>query len=398
MEEEKKNPLKEEKPNVTEEEHTENSEKEASSAELIEQEAVDSDFSDLHPYEATPKVEEEKKEEDQVVFLKEGEKNYEEYQKEYEAQQKEKSSAPAPTYKYENPYLEKMEASRLAFQSDYRKANRFKTPITIVSILLILAGWIVPSFIPGAGDYGWVVGLVVCVVCIAAIGVYVFFSNRRSKAAMDRYFKDFFGAYNAYTFEGKVTDLKSDLDTKLDPELFKEANLYTNVTKVTSRNYLTFNYKGRSVTYAEAAAQTVDKKINKTIYIGNFLVINNGYTGKDIAIYRKGNARALPPTNLKAFGEVFEDTADMVIYGPKNTKTILTKKIRDELAKFETNATFVDFSIAIRPGKTYFLLGYEDDLMVLPMQDAMNPKPYEQHKGDLEKVFTLIDLFSETLK
>ena len=394
MAEEKKENLPDEteSPNV---EISQKEEKEGNSAEVSVEDKEESDFADVHPYVSEAKVEEK---EPEITFLKEGEKSPEELQKELEEKEKAKLSTPAPTYTYENEYLEKMEESRKAFQVEYKKANRWKTPLTVLSIVLILVSWIVPTFIPAIADYSWAVGLSVCVLCIAAIGVYVYFSNKKSKVAMDRYFKDFFSAFNTYTFGGKVADLNADLDAKLDPEVFKASNLYHTVEKVTSRNFLTFTYKGKAVTYAETAAQMIEKKITKTVFIGNILVINNGYTGKDIAIYRKGNARALPPTNLKAFGEVFEDTSDMVIYGPKTTKSVLTKKVRDQLAKFQTNATFVDFSIAIRPGKTYFLLGYEDDLMVLPMQEAMNPKPYIEHKEDFDKLFDLIDILGETLK
>lgn len=358
----------------------------------------ESEYTDEHPYQPTPAPAPKEEEGEKVTLLKEGEKSPEELRKEMEEREKAARSAPAPIFAYEDERLAHMEEARALFQKEYKKANRWKTPITIIGIGIILVSWLVPSFIDSLKDYAWVFGLCFCVVAIAGIAVYTIFANKASKKAMDAYFDSFFNDYNDYTFGSRVSDLRQDIDAKLDPEVFKGANLYKDVNRVTSRNFLTFNYKGRSVSYSECAAQSVDNKIAKTVFIGDILVINNGYTGKDVAIYRKGNARALPPTNFKAFGDLFEDTSDMVVYGPKTAKSILTKRVRDALATFVTNATFVDFSIAILPGKTYFLLGYEDDLMVLPMRDPMDPKPYMQHRADIQKVFDFIDVLDETLK
>ena len=81
----------------------------------------------------------------------------------------------------------------------------------------------------------------------------------------------------------------------------------------------------------------------------------------------------------------------MVVYGEAGAKRALTKKVRDAIAKFQTNETLCDVSIVIKEGKTFVLLGYEDTLMVLPMEKPFNPAPTTQFKNDFAKVLALVD-------
>jgi len=83
----------------------------------------------------------------------------------------------------------------------------------------------------------------------------------------------------------------------------------------------------------------------------------------------------------------------MVVYGPANGKKILTHQVREALKAIETNAVLVDMAIAVRRGMTYFAIGYEDTLMVLPMDKPFNPAPTVELKKDMVQVFALIDAF-----
>ena len=49
--------------------------------------------------------------------------------------------------------------------------------------------------------------------------------------------------------------------------------------------------------------------------------------------------------------------------------------------------------------KGFFLaMGYEDDLMVLPLDKPFNPQPTIQNKEDIEKVLNLVDAFEFRLE
>lgn len=39
----------------------------------------------------------------------------------------------------------------------------------------------------------------------------------------------------------------------------------------------------------------------------------------------------------------------------------------------------------------FFAVGYEDDLMVLPLEKPFNPAPTRQNKGDIQKILDFVD-------
>lgn len=301
------------------------------------------------------------------------------------------------SYDYsESDLLESIEAGRADFYAFYRKRMHIKWAVTAVCLVLILAGWIIPSFIPyfqegGAGSgAGIYVTLAVTAVAVVLLAVIMILSKRKVDAGVKNHIALYYQNSDTYVFHGLVDQRNGNVDSKLPDQLFADSGLYNDVVKVGSRNCLTFNYKGHEAVFADCAASISGQKQLQTVFIGKYMVIENSYKGPEVLIYRKGNKRALPPTNLKG-RDVFEDSKDMVIYGPKESKKLLAKKVRDALSSFITNATFVDMSVVVKEGKTYFALGYEDDLMVLPMEKAFNPNPTKVLRHNIECVFGLVD-------
>jgi hypothetical protein len=129
-----------------------------------------------------------------------------------------------------------------------------------------------------------------------------------------------------------------------------------------------------------------------TCFVGKYLSVPNTNEGAEIIIYLKGNKRALPPTTLDSY-EVLEDSKTMVVYGPANGKKLLTHPVREALKAISTDAVLVDLAISVRKGMTYYAMGYEDSLMVLPMDKPFNPAPTSELKENLHQVFALIDAF-----
>jgi hypothetical protein len=210
--------------------------------------------------------------------------------------------------------------------------------------------------------------------------------------SMKSYFADYYKHSNAYVYGNTITDVAGTVDDKLDASVFNAAGLYKGVSKVGSRDCLHFNYKGKAIVMADAAGQITGQKSLQTCFVGKFMAVPNTNDGAEIIIYLKGNKRALPPTTLDQY-DVLEDSKTMVVYGPANGKKILTHQVREALKAIETNAVLVDMAIAVRRGMTYFAIGYEDTLMVLPMDKPFNPAPTVELKKDMVQVFALIDAF-----
>ncbi len=297
------------------------------------------------------------------------------------------------TYTYEDSELASVEEARKEFHTIYHKLNVYKWIGTAVGLVLIVLGWVIPSVIQGINaNITMYVSLGVTVAVLVALAVFSSIFRKKVDAAMKIYFKKYYEHTCKYIFPTSVENLTGTVDDKLPQETFLESKIYNDVVKVGSRAYMTFTYKGFNGVVADCAAQKKGDRQLQTLFVGKFLKFEGITSTDEILIYFKGNKRALPPNSLHG-RKLIEDSKSMVIYGSGKARTILTKKVRDALAKFDTNKTFIDMAIAINDKGTYFAMGYEDDLMVLPLEKPFNPAPTTQNKNDIEKVLNLVDAF-----
>ncbi len=307
-----------------------------------------------------------------------------------------KGKAPEVKYDYVDEDLQAIETARVNFFKIYKKQNLIKWIVTGIILVAILGTWLGVT-LTGNGTQNWatVTILVVVAVAVIGLGVYSVMFRKKLDKAMKGYFADYYTHNNHYVFGDQISSLTGTVDDKLDAAMFNAAGLYKNVAKVGSRDCLHFVYKGKSIVMADAAGQINGQKSLQTCFVGKFIAVPNANEGAEIIIYLKGNKRALPPTTLDNY-QVLEDGKTMVVYGPADGKKILTHAVREALAAIDTDATLVDVAISVKRGMTYIAMGYEDNLMVLPMDKPFNPAPTMELKKNMSQVFALIDAFDVT--
>ena len=294
---------------------------------------------------------------------------------------------------YPEESLKKIEEGRGEFYKTYRKSNMIKWVITFIVIAVVLAAWIVPGQFPEEHylrvyQLQFTIGALV--IALGGLWLSSFFFKRSTDASMKKYFHNYYECTDSYVFGDMIYNKEGDVDCKLDQQVLIDSNLYADIYKVGSRNCINFDRAGQHFVFSDCAAQIRGQKALQTVFVGKLLVTENNWEGDDMIIYLKGNKRALPPTTLNYY-ELLEDSKYMVVYGSITCKKFLTKKVREALAQFKTNNTLVDVAISIRGGKTYVAMGYEDNLMILPMDKVFDPRPTMQFKKDIDKVFDLID-------
>lgn len=363
-------------------------ENKAKDEEVVDAEVVDeeSEFADETKEETPAPVEEapveEAKEETPVV----------EMQKEEEPEE-----TPAPAdFEYSDQALRNIEEGRIAFFKKYKQVNMIKWVITAVILAFILAAWILPGQTALFPEDSWVyknqvaITVVVLVLALGAMWLSSHMFKKQTDAEMKNYFNNYYQNTDEFVFGDAISNKEGNVDCKLDRQVMIDSNLYADIVKVGSRNCINFDYKGQHCIFSDCAAQIRGQKALQTVFVGKMLVTDTAWDGDDMIIYLKGNKRALPPTTLNYY-ELLEDSKYMVVYGSAMCKKFLTKRVRDALAQFKTNKTLVDLAISVRGGKLYIAMGYEDNLMILPMDKKFDPRPTEQFKGDAEKVFALLD-------
>lgn len=302
----------------------------------------------------------------------------------------------APEATYDDETLKGVETARQLFYKTYKSSNVTKWIVTGVCLVLILAGWLIPNYVEGVKGTAAATYITIGVLVFACIilGVYSFMFKKKLDTAMKAYFLKYYELTNAYVFGNQVENLRGTVDDKLDPAIFNAAGLYKNVAKVGSRDTLHFSYKGQEMLLADCAGQVNGGKALQTVFVGKLATVPNAWNGPDTIIYLKGNKRALPPTSLSDYS-LIEDTKSMVVYGSDGSKKALSQPVRKALAAINTNETLVDVAISLKAGTTYIALGYEDNLMVLPLEKPFNPAPIQEFKANFALILSLVDAFGE---
>jgi uncharacterized membrane protein (DUF485 family) len=337
--------------------------------------------------EVKPEAKEEAKPDEGINMYKEG-------AEEPVAPVKEDKKHPV-SYEYTDESLEGVEVARKDFYKIYKKSNVIKWIVTSVGLALIVVGYIVPLSITAWKDFSIYITLGVLVFSVLCMGIYSWLSKKKLDKAMSDYFTKYYDLANSYVFnQTGVSGLQGSVNDKIKPEDFMKCGLYKDVYKVGSRDNLSFVYHDGNCRLVDCAAQTKGQKTLLTVFVGKYLSIPNNHVGNDVVVYLKGNKRALPPTKLDGLS-VLEDHNDYVVYGVKSNKNPLSVKTRKAINDLHTDATLVDLAIAIRTGTTYFLMGYEDNLMVLPLEKAFNPAPTTKFKEDFKKCLAVADSIDE---
>lgn len=300
------------------------------------------------------------------------------------------------TSKYPHKALDQIEKDRIAFLGKYKTQNNLKLVIAVLCIAAVFAAFL---FVPGAiGEsnpkLANALTIIICVVFLGGGLTYAILSRKFLEKKMHAYFNAYFSNVNEFVFDQKVySDVALQEPGKITLEEFSECRLYKVLISCNSRALTFFKYHGVDMTIVESSGniKREDKRI-APVFVGKEIIGKAKYEGNDqIVVYLKGNERALPPTNLGELEKVEENAQYLVATNCKTYKKVLTKEIVEKIKAIKTNDLLVDVAISIHSGKVFVMMGYDDPLMVLPLQSVFNSKPVETFKKDLVKVCELVE-------
>lgn len=300
---------------------------------------------------------------------------------------------------YPHESLQQIEDDRKAFLKTYRLHNRLKAIVAFACIAIIIVACIVlPNVITTDNkNLKTVLTIGLTVFALAGMIGYSIFSRKMIDKKMREYFKNFYQNSNNFEFDQKGFD-KVELQEpgKITLEQFNDCKLYKDVVQVGSRGLTEFEFNGIPMAVVDCAGNTRQDKRIRPVFVGKYLFAACSYTEDEpIVVYLKGNERSLPPTNLEGL-KIVVDEAKYAIY-TNNTKwdKVLTKAISDKILAIKTNELLVDLAICIYGGRTFIMMGYDDPIMVLPLQQEFDSKPQEQYKKELVQICELAEALSK---
>ena len=297
---------------------------------------------------------------------------------------------------YSSKYLENIEEARAQFLKVYKIQNVFKWVVSSVCIALVIFGAIViPNLIPGTN--GTIAMVSILVGALAGTILYSVFTRKSIRHKMEAYFNLYYQNINAFVFEcDDIKNITAQFPGKIEPVAFTDNNLYKDVIEVGSRGLTEFEYHNIPVAVVDCAAQvTVEKRI-APVFVGKYLYAASNYQfDEPLYIYFKGDKRALPPTNIDDFKAVQDDKKMIIRSNNPNWKKVITADVKKILQSIEMNKQLVDLSVSLQKGRIFVCMGYDDPLMVLPLQNQFDPKPTEIFKSDVVNVLRLIEEFNK---
>ena len=300
---------------------------------------------------------------------------------------------------YPHPSLQKVEDTRSVFWKSYKLHNTLKMVVMMVCLAAIIVAFIVFPNTPLKNTPKLQTGLTIGV-AVLALGLtygYSVYVRKKFEKKMRDYFELYFNCCNEYVFGEKgFSDVELQKPGKITLDEFNECGLYKDVIESGSRGMTTFKYNGVKASIVDCAGNVKAEKRMKPVFVGKMLRTTAKYDGElPVIVYLKGNDRALPPTNLEGIHNVLEDQ-QMVVYSEyKDWKKVLTGPVMKALAAIKTGKILVDVAISIKGGKTFIMLGYDDPLMVLPLQTTFDSRPTESYKKDIEAVVRLIEALNK---
>lgn len=295
---------------------------------------------------------------------------------------------------YSSSYLEAIENARADFLKIYRTQNVLKWVVSFIAIAAVIVGAVV---IPNLGiENSLYIMIGMLVGALALTILFTVFARKYIRQKMNAYFNLYYKNINDFVFGDIASDLQAQFPGKIQSDAFLDNNLYKDVVDVGSRGLTEFVYNKVPVAVADAAAQIRKDKRLYPAFVGKYLYAGASYKYDDpLYIYFKGDKRALPPTNLDGVKVVSEDKK-MIIYSEnKEWKKVINSDVKKILTSIEMNKELVDLSISLQKGRIFVCMGYDDPLMVLPLQQQFDPKPTEIFKKDVVKVLKLIEEFNK---
>lgn len=296
--------------------------------------------------------------------------------------------------RFDSVFLQEFDSRRLKFLKIYKIQNIFKWIVSILSLGIVIFAWL------GGTLWDWeiwitltlaIVGLVIFIAYAISIRFYL---KHRTKV----YFEDYYKYTSNYVFDAdKYQNVVVKPNDKIEPIQFIETDLYRNIIQVGSRSIINYNFHDTPIMVTDCAGSVKYEKRLLPVFVGKFISAPANYACDDpIVIYLKGDDKTLiPPTNMEGI-QVQHDDEKMVIYSnSKDYAKYLNSKIKKLIKEFHTDKDLLDVSICLKKNRCYVLLGYNDGLMVLPLQNPLELKPLDVYKSNILTASKIIVEFNK---
>ena len=298
---------------------------------------------------------------------------------------------------YDSEPLARIEEERKVFLSKYKKQNSLKWVVSLLALAAVITIWIVIPNVAGGESWSMPVMISSIVGILALLLLYTFWIRRSLNTKMKQYFLTFYSESNKFVFDQEGFDkVEAQIPDKINKEQFTDSELYKDIIEVGSRGLTAFEYKGIPAMVCDCAGQIKTEKRIAPAFVGKYLFAASNYEGDDpIIVYIKGDKRSLPPTNVEDKKAVHDDNKFIVWTNNSKWESVINTAFKKLIGQVKLSNDLVDLAISITKGRMFIAMGYDDPLMVLPLEKPYNPNPVKTYKKDIAVIAKFIELLNK---
>ena len=270
------------------------------------------------------------------------------------------------------------------------------TKILQIVFLIIVAGAIfAASFFPQM--------LTITIFLVSFYFILMFFQTKRTRKKINDYVEDYivkYGLYiDSYVYGNNymLKDIKLAYKHKIDLEEIIKNDIYKNVIKTQSRDYVKGKMLGVNFYCSDVSfkvGNSLKDKNCKVPAVGKMFKFNLRLKNEGKVIIYLSSTKEGKPTNLdgleltkiKDLDEKFEVYASSL----EATK-VITPSLIKSLSSFEIDDNLLDLVININSKETYVLLSYCDKIMVIPYDKPYEKESLLQYNKDVSNVIGIVN-------
>lgn len=289
-------------------------------------------------------------------------------------------------------FYQKLEQNRTDFYKAYNSQRRVSNILMPVAGIA-MAGSLV-LFVGIKELWGKIAGGVLIGVTLVGMILYYILTRNRLPNKSKEYIRNFALLSDNYVFNHQDYTKKRVLFKKhYGLSDFIPDRVYKNIIDLASRNIVEVEYKGHAVQVGEAALykQGAKKHQKALLFVGKYMSFSNDYHFEDRYIINiKGDKSTDLPDDIEDL-VVLKEQNRFVVYGKEGSKPEkdLGKDILNNLMSIDCKNSLFNVNVVIWAGHTAVYLSYDDGIVSIPLDKALNQSAYQQLKQNILQVLEI---------